>query len=32
MGFFEELIREFNEAIDYETGDRFTPREVIRIR
>src|SRR5437660_12083782 len=28
---FEELIRKFNEALDENPGEHFTPREVIRL-
>ena len=28
---FEELIREFNEALDENPGEHFTPREVLRL-
>ena len=28
---FEELIRRFNEALDENPGEHFTPREVIRL-
>jgi len=32
MGYiFEELIRKFNEAMDENPGEHFTPREVIRL-
>jgi type I restriction enzyme M protein len=32
MGYiFEELIRKFNEALDENPGEHFTPREVIRM-
>lgn len=32
MGYiFEELIRKFNEALDENPGEHFTPREVIRL-
>lgn len=32
MGYiFEELIRRFNEALDENPGEHFTPREVIRL-
>jgi type I restriction enzyme M protein len=32
MGYiFEELIRKFNEAMDENPGERFTPREVIHL-
>ncbi len=32
MGYvFEELVRKFNEQANEETGDHFTPREVIRL-
>ena len=31
MGYiFEELIRKFNEALNENPGEHFTPREVIR--
>jgi type I restriction enzyme M protein len=32
MGYvFEELVRKFNEALDENPGEHFTPREVIRL-
>src|SRR5205085_8511525 len=32
MGYiFEELIRKFNEALNENPGEHFTPREVIRL-
>ncbi len=32
MGYiFEELIRKFNEALDENPGEHFTPREVVRL-
>src|SRR5437764_5043719 len=32
MGYvFEELVRKFNEAMDENPGEHFTPREVIRL-
>jgi type I restriction enzyme M protein len=32
MGYvFEELVRKFNEAMDENSGEHFTPREVIRL-
>ena len=28
---FEELIRKFNEALDENPGEHFTPREVVHL-